>query len=156
MAGTRAVEAVCNAVVDVLRDATPKGLEIQVTSDLQQLLTQGVSLFVYRIVVDRTQRMPGGGLPLELHFLLTAWGRDAAAQNAVAGWMMRALEDTPLLGADRLGEDVFGPDEAVEVVAAELDTADLLRLWAPGTYRLSVPYLARGVRIDAPGLSGRA
>ena len=151
MAGTRAVEAVCNAVVDVLRDATPKGLEIQVTSDLQQPLTQGVSLFVYRILVDRTQRMPGGGLPLELHFLLTAWGRDAAAQNAVAGWMMRALEDTPLLTPDG-----FGPDERVEVVAGDLDTADLLRLWAPGTYRLSIPYMARGVRIDATGLSGRA
>jgi hypothetical protein len=155
MAGTHAVEAVCNAVVGVLRDATPKGLELKVSSDLQRPLTQGVSLFLYRILVDRAQRMPGGGLPLELHFLLTAWGRDAAAQNAVAGWMMRAMEDTPVLGADRLDQDVFGPDEAVEVVAGELSTADLLRLWEPGTYRLSVPYVARGVRIDA-GLGGRA
>jgi hypothetical protein len=107
LADVRAVEAVCNAVVDVLRDGydpaeLDQDLEFRVytASNFPQHMTAGVSLFLYRIFVDGTRRIPGGrhlvtggradtSLPLDLHFLLTTWGKDASTQHAIAGWMMR-------------------------------------------------------------------
>src|SRR5690606_41565578 len=48
---------------------------------------------------------------------------------------------------------VFLPDETVEVVPDELPNEDFFRIWETlgqnVTYRLSVPYVARNVRIEA-------
>jgi hypothetical protein len=173
MADIRAVEAVCNAVIDVLRDnydpaQLDQDLEFRVytASNFPQHMTAGVSLFLYRIFVDGTHRIPGGHwlpsgeradtqLPLDLHFLLTTWGKDASTQYAIAGWMMRALEDTPILPSGLLNRrtpGVFRDDEVVEIIAGEIATEDLMRLWeliGPGSYQLSVPYIARSVRIES-------
>lgn len=182
MADTRAVEAVCNTIVDMLRDSydpaqLDQDLEFRVytASNFAQHMTAGVSLFLYRIFIDGTHRTPGGRwtpdggradtqLPLDLHFLLTTWGKDASTQYAIAGWMMRTLEDTPILPSGLLNRRtpaVFHDDEAVEVVAGEIATEDLMRLWeliGPGSYQLSVPYVARNIRIEAerpdPGAGG--
>jgi Pvc16 N-terminal domain len=176
MATPRAIEASCNAVVDLLRDAYDpaqfdQDLEFQVytATNFPQHMAAGVSLFLYRIFIDGTHRIPGGRyrpeggrddaqLPLELHFLLTAWGRDASMQYGIAGWMMRVLEDTPTLPSGLLNRrlpGVFRDDEAVEIVAGEIATEDMMRLWeliGPSSYQLSVPYLARNLRIESETL----
>jgi hypothetical protein len=173
LADTRAIEAVCNSVVDVLRDSydpaqLDQDLEFRVysASNFRQHMTAGVSLFLYRIFIDGAHRNPGGRrladgsradaqLPLDLHFLLTTWGKDASTQYAIAGWMMRVLDDTPVLPAGLLNRRtpaIFHDDEAVEIVAGEIATEDLMRLWeliGPGSYQLSVPYVARNVRIES-------
>jgi hypothetical protein len=173
LADSRAIEAVCNAVVDVLRDSydpaqLDQDLEFRVytASNFPQHMTAGVSLFLYRIFIDGSNRIPGGRrlpgggradaqLPLDLHFLLTTWGKDASTQYSIAGWMMRALDDTPVLPAGLLNRrtpSVFRDDEAVEIVAGEIATEDLMRLWeliGPGSYQLSVPYVARNVWIES-------
>jgi hypothetical protein len=69
---------------------------------------------------------------------------------------MRTLEDTPILPAGLLNvvvPDVFRPDETVEISLTELTTEDMLRLWdmliQQDAYQLSVPYVARNVRIES-------
>lgn len=173
MATSRGIEALCQAVVELLRDNYEptdfnQDLEFRVLSDggFGQGLSAGVSLFLYRVLVNAADRTPPGRktdagdrlrsqLPLDLHFLLTAWGKDASLQQSIVGWMMRILEDHTVLAPgllNRRTDDVFRSDETVEIGVAELPTEDLLHLWellGTGTYHLSVPYVARNVRIES-------
>lgn len=176
MATPRAIEAVCDAVVELLRDnyppdlgAPPLQFKVFSHSDFASGLSAGVSLFLYRIYVDGTDRSPEGRveldgqrqfpqMPVQLHFLLTAWGTDASLQQYLAGWMMRTIEDYPVLPAGllnrRYDEDapVFWADETVELSNVGLDTEDLFALWdliGSNSYQLSVPYQARGIRIES-------
>jgi hypothetical protein len=126
----------------------------------------GISLFLYRVFVHGTHRTPPGRLdsqgrrmqaqlPLEMHFLLSVWAPQASLQHSIAGWMMRTLEDTPLLPSgvlNAVSSGVFRPDEVVEIVPGELSNEDLFRIWetiAADAYQLSVPYLSRVVRIES-------
>jgi hypothetical protein len=173
MAGVRAIATACESVVQLLRmsyrpEEFGHELEFRVylARNFAQPMAAGVSLLLYRIFATESHRMPAGRLgpdgrrqrhelPLDLHFLLTAWGPDASLQHAIAGFMMRALEDVPILPwtlLESVGPGVFRPDETVEVTLAQLSTEDLLRLWAdlvPNTYHISVPYVARMVRIES-------
>jgi len=95
---------------------------------------------------------------LDIHFLLTAWGKEASLQHTIAGWMMRILEDTPIFPAGLLNKrtaDVFHPDETVEVGLTQLTTEELFRIWeviGNNAYQISVPYVARFVRIESEHL----
>jgi hypothetical protein len=143
-------------------------LEFKVYSakDFTQPMDSGVSLYLYRVFVNGSHRAPKGRvesdgtrhrtkLPLDLHFLLTAWGRDASLQHAIAGWMMRMMEDTPVLPAGLLNtrvQDVFDPGETMELSLGELDTENLLRLWeilTQNLYHISIPYIARNIYIES-------
>lgn len=174
MATYRAVSSVCEALIDYLSHAyTPSQFDNQTltfrvysTQDFaNRPIASGVSLYLYRLQVHGTNRNPTGRLtpdgrrpyprlPLELHFLLTAWASDASLQNAIAGWMMRQVADIASMPAALLNQaqaGVFQADETVEIVPGELSTEDLVQLWdvvAPGEYQLSVPYVARVVEID--------
>lgn len=178
MADFRAVAAVGEAVVHLLRTSyrpqeidsqlpLDKELEFEVYSSRQfrTPMANGLSLFLYRVFPVGTSRTPPGRvnadgtrqqslLPLELHFLLTVWAGSASLQNALAGWSMRILEDTPILPAGVLNAVApggFRPDETVQLGLAELRTEDLLRIWdvlGVSTYQLSVPYYARVVNIE--------
>jgi len=173
MADFRAVSAVCEAVVGLLRSESAAAgfdheMQFRVLTARQlkeEPLNAGVSLFLYRVYIDGTHRLPAGRpgphgstgnhqLPLDLHFLLSFWGREASLQHRVAGWAMRVLEDYPLIPAgllNRVAADVFRPEESVEISPAELSTEDLLRLWenlAQNEYHLSVPYQARAVWVE--------
>jgi hypothetical protein len=126
----------------------------------------GVTLFLYSISQNPAARAappprPGGGRPdlpllqLDLRFLLTAWAKDASAQHEILGWMMRYMEDHPILPALALNQvtpAVFQPQETIEVVLDELSSLDLIRIWEKSLrspYQLSVAYLARSVAISA-------
>ncbi len=181
MADFRAISTVCEAVIHLLHTSDrPAGidseLEFKVFSarDFEHPMTAGVSLFLYRIFANGAHRTPAGRpgsdgrptqpqLPVDLHFLLTVWGREASLQHVLAGWMMRTLEDTPILSAGDLNAvapEVFRPDETVEISLTELTNEDLLRIWEVlglRVYQLSVPYVARVIALDslAPRYSGR-
>ena len=67
---------------------------------------------------------------------------------------MRILEATPILPASLLNgvrAGVFRDDETIEVVAGTITNEELMRIWDDlGTeYQLSVPYVARGVKIES-------
>lgn len=173
MATFRGVEGACHAVVELLRDNYDPSdfpghdLEFRVVpvTAFDTGLTAGVSVFLYRITLNGADRTPPGRrtedggrfrsqLPLDLHILLTAWGNDPSLEQAVAGWMMRVLEDHPILPAgllNRRTDGVFRADESTEISVGQLAMEDLLQLWEliGGTYRLSVPYEVRNVRIES-------
>lgn len=174
MATYKGVAAACDAVIQLLRssyrteDFGGHELEFKVyaAQDFTSPMLAGVSLFLYRIVQNGTHRTPPGPvgadgkrqrtlLPVELHFLLTAWGRQPSLQNSIAGWAMRVLEDTPILPSGLLNAtypNVYRPHETVEIVLGELSTEDLFRLWEQLSgqgYQLSVPYVARIIRIES-------
>jgi hypothetical protein len=174
MADFRAVMAVGEAVVNLLRssyrpDDFNTELEFRTFTARDfggNAVQNGVSFFLYRILPFGVHRTPAGRLdaqgrrmgtilPLELHFLLTVWAQDASLQHAIAGWTMRTLEDSPVFPAGVLGavaEGSFRADEVVEIGLAELSNEDLLRIWdvlGQNVYQLSIPYVARPVRIES-------
>ncbi len=171
MADFRAIAAVSEGVLQLLRSHYDPGqfnqeLEFKVYTarDFANPLSAGVSLFLYRVVPCGIHRTPPGPpaidgtvsetlLPLDLHFMLTVWGGEASLQHTIAGWMMRTMEDHPIFPAALLNAVVpasFEPDETAEICLAELTNEDLLRMWdtlVQNVYQLSVPYVARIIRI---------
>jgi hypothetical protein len=173
MASHVAIASTCEAVVRLLRsnfdpaDFNNATLDFQVyvADNFLQPMDQGVSVLLYRIYHNGNHRTPAGRvvggqrqrtkLPIDLHFLLTAWAKTASRQHEIAGWMMRVLEDNPTLPSALLNAyqpGVFYDDEAVEVTLAELTTEDLFHIWEVminHVYQLSVPYVARMVQIES-------
>jgi hypothetical protein len=174
MASTRGIAGACEAIVRLLRSrfdpqnfgGATLDFQVYVAEDFLRPMEEGVSLFLYRIYHNGTQRivsgrvLPDGSrqrskLPVDLHFLLTAWAKKASLQHEIAGWMMRVLEDTPmltpnLLNAYRAGE--FLPEEAVEVAPAQLSVEDMFHVWEVminHVYQLSVPYQARLLQLES-------
>jgi Pvc16 N-terminal domain len=173
MANYRAVAAACEAVVRLLQQSwRPElfdGAELQFrvfrTKSFSSPMDAGVSLFLYRVALNGLHRTPparpgpGGRprrpqLPLDLHFLLTPWAREASLEQEILGWMMRTIEDTPSLPAgllNALAPHVFEPEETVEIVVGQMSNEELFRIWdvLPNDFQVSVPYVARIVRIDS-------
>lgn len=174
MADFRALMSVSEAVMNLLRSSyDPEDfnneLEFKVFTSKDfttNTISNGASLFPYRVYVNGTRRSPAGridengrnlqsALPLDLHFLITVWGKDASLQNTLACWIMRALEDSPILPSGILNSStpgVFRPEETVQISIAELTTEDLFRIWdvlGVNVYQLSIPYVARVIDIDS-------
>jgi len=150
--------------VDLIEPMLNLQFEVYHGEDFKNHMTAGVSLFLYRVYIDAAQRspirrLPDGSarrtqLPLDLHFFLTVWAPRASLQQAILGWAMRTLEDRPILPASLLNgvsSGVFDDDETVEVVAGQLTNEELMRIWddLSTEYQLSVPYIARVVRINS-------
>jgi hypothetical protein len=136
------------------------------THDFAAPMETGVSLFLFRVMLNSAQRTPPAPplpdgtprrtlLPLDLHFLLTPWAKDASLEQEILGWLMRTLEDTPILPAGLLNSrapHIFDADETLEIIGGHLSNEELFRIWdvLPTNFQLSVPYLARVVRIESP------
>ncbi len=175
MATYRAISAVSDAITHLLQtqyspedfDGIPLQFKVYLARDFAFApMDYGVSVFLYRIYTNSSFRTPPGRLtpdghrqrpmlPIDLHFLLTAWAKDASLQHAIAGWMMRVLEDTPSFPPGLLNHrypNTFQPDERVELALTELSTEELFRIWeviVNNAYQISVPYVARNVRIES-------
>jgi hypothetical protein len=175
VAGHEAVISVCETVIGLL-DRTYKadgidpafvfGLNVPKSSSQSPPAQPTVFLSLYRITPNGNPRIPSGRLmkdgkrqkaqlPVDLHFLLTIWSENAHTQFSVAGWIMRVMEDNPILPASLLNRDginVFHSDETVEISLGELSIQDMAQLWESLTdnkYHLSIPYVARNVRIES-------
>ena len=172
MAGLFAVETTCEAIVRLFEAAyrpqdlppgQPLTFRVYAADDFRDPMPAGLSLFLYRVQVNDSQRRPlapgpdgspgGAQLPLDLHLLLVPWAGQASLQHALLGWAMRVLADHPQLPASVLNgvrPGVFADTETVELVPQTLSNEEMLRLWdqLAADFRLSVPYLARMVRLD--------
>lgn len=173
MADYRAIMGITEGVIQLLRTSYSSedfnnDLEFKVftSKDFANPIANGVSLFVYRIFPHRINRTPAPSLgvngrrlrsilPVEVHFLLTVWGKDASLQHSVAGWLMTLLEDSPTLPAglmNTVADGIFRPEESVDICLAELETEDLFRIWdvlGRDIYELSIPYVARVINLES-------
>jgi hypothetical protein len=119
-----------------------------------------VSIYLYRVSVDPHLRTAGRAptpemeplpLSLHLHLLLSLWSTNASSDHLVLAWLMRQLHLNPVLDSAALNSDAsWGADEVVHLIPSELTNEDMMRLWDALTpsYRLSLSYIARVVRID--------
>jgi hypothetical protein len=126
----------------------------------------GLSILLYRVDFNKTMRASWAAvaaedgrahLPVDLHYLLTAWGDNAEHEHRVIGRTMQILERPAGLGSAQLlpGGD-WAVDESVQLFLEDMPTEDLMRTFDSlrCDFRLSVPYLARIVVISTD--DGRA
>lgn len=169
MANHQAIGAVAEAVTRLLEQSWHPSLlvgiepqfEVYHGKDFSTPMTTGISVFVFQVGVDTVQRtLPPGlpnhkrPLPVKIALLLTAWAKDASTEHALLGWGMRAIADNPVLSSGFLNAaaaGVFRPDETVDLSAGELTNDEIFQLWQvlPSSLQLSVPYVARVVRIES-------
>ena len=173
MADFRAIEGVSRALVHLLRmsyrsDDFGNDLQFDVYTheNFRQPMAAGVSVFLYRVVVNGTHRIPAGRmesagrrkatmLPLDLHYMMTVWAQDASLQHRIVGWMLRTFEDVSILPhglLEAVAEGVFDSRETIELILGELSNEDLFRIWdtlGQSNYHLSIPYVARNVWIES-------
>ena len=130
------------------------------TSNSTIIRRPALSIFLYRVDFNKTMRAAWSGvtyhdglahLPLDLHFLLTPWAENAESEHAILGRAMQCLDSNPILSGPLLhpaGE--WAPNESVHLVMEEISTEAVMRTFdsLPSDYRISVPYIARVVRLD--------
>jgi hypothetical protein len=167
-----AIAATSEAVLGLLQSAAVGGEFDGVAfahyqaGDLASPMTEGVSLYLYRVTVSGNrnlppQRGPDGKryrppIPLDLHFLVTAWAETAIRQQRLLGFAIRTLEDTPILPAGVLNQhspepDTFRPNETVELVFETVTVQDFAYIWdvAQTKEQPSATYVARMVEIES-------
>jgi len=170
-----AIAATTRAILGLLEDAYPRDLfgklafEPIHTADFtgEKIIGDGFTLCLYRVGINSTLRAlpprvsPSGtryrpSLPLDLYYLLTPWAAQVETQQRLLGWGMRTIEDNSILPTGLLNkylreDDVFRPDEAVELVADPLALPDFINMWDKLRPRMqaSMTYAARMVLIDS-------
>lgn len=132
-------------------------------NDGSPLVPPAVSVFFYRVDVNRTMRAPWSAvghtegrahLPLDLHFLLTPWAENAEYELRLLGRAMQCLEVHPILAGPLLDPSgSWAPNDAIQICVAEITTEEVMRTFdsLPVDFKLSVPYLARVIRISEQG-----
>lgn len=176
MATYRAIAATGLALCGYLRNACPKAdfpkaeFELYQADNFDKHMPEGISLFLYRVAIDGNRRnlsptvRPDGKryrppLPLDLHYMVTAWAQTAEMQQRLLGWTMRELENLPSLPAALLNHygpeaDAFRPNESVELICDSISLQDMNNLWEgfktnKANQQLSVTYLARMLLIES-------
>ena len=174
MATSQAIAATGQAILGLMADACPKPefsaarFELYQVSNFQSPMEEGISLYLYRVAVNGARRNlpptvgPKGeryrpAIPLDLHYIASAWARTAVKQQRLLGWAIRLLEDVPILPAGLLNNyspepDIFKPAETVEVILESLNLQDWNNLWSAlktNPPPISVGYVARMVGIDS-------
>jgi uncharacterized protein DUF4255 len=133
------------------------------TKDLDSAIDgPALTIYLYRVEVNRVMRPAWaevayydgrGHLPLDLHFIVTAWANDPEDEYRILGRAMECLEATPILSGpmlDSLNSATWAPGESIQVLLDEVSPDTVMRLFdlLPSKYQLSVPYLARVMQID--------
>lgn len=168
MANFRAIHAVGESLRNYLRQTYPSDLptfDIQLISSGKlaetEELNNTLTLFLHRVTVNehlRNAKSANGfshkDLPLsvDLHYLMSVWSDSAASEQLVLGWAMEQLHLHPILNASSLLPGAqWGVEEAIQIVPVDLSNEDIMRIWdrLKPTYRLSIAYVARVVRIDS-------
>jgi hypothetical protein len=172
VASYQAIAAVSRAIRGLLDLACPRpefeGAQFKVyqANDFQSPMDEGVSLYLYRVSSSSRRNLPSRigpngetyrpPLPLDLYYMLTAWGRTFEKQQGLLGFCIRELGNVPILPSGLLNHfgperDVFREDEAVELVFEPLSLQDFSNIWEPLKPNLqpSATYVARMVSIES-------
>lgn len=177
MAHTNAIAVSSRAILGLLEDAVPRDVfpnarfQLIQGADLEAAprpVNEGVTLYLYRVsfstvrrnlpprtdILGRRFRAP---IPLDLHYLVTAWSSDAQQQQRLLGWAIRTLCDTPVIPAGYLnrfapgGTDVFPGSEAIELIGDQISLQDLDNVWdvARNRQQPSAAFLVRQLALDS-------
>lgn len=172
MANLRAIYAVGSSLASFLQNSYPAELSAthpcqfklvssgEMSGPDEQSFDKMLSIYLHRITVNEHYRNatkpqePNGKKPVigvDLHYLLTYWGRSAEDEQLVMAWTMRQLQMNPILDRSLLSSSAdWAPDETIQLTASNLSIEDIMRVWdamAP-KYRLSIAYTARTVRLE--------
>jgi hypothetical protein len=169
----QAIAATGQAILGLLAEACPRTefasarFELYQLGDFQSQLDEGITLYLYRVSVNGSRRnmapvvAPNGKrfrppIPLDLHYMMSAWAKTAVKQQRLLGWAIRALADKPILEASVLNHygpenDIFKPAETIELILDQLTLQDLNNLWSTTKFTppLSVSYVVRMVAIES-------
>ena len=173
MATHQAIAAVSLALKGLLDRGLPKEefpdakVELLRPADFAGGMAEGISLLLFLVGIDGPQRhlpspIAADGmrfrppLPIDLHYLLSAWADDADIQQSLLAWAMRLMEDTPQLAGNLINpfmpaKPVFRADESVELICDPLPQEAWLALFdrfAPAL-SASLTYVVRMVHIDS-------
>ena len=173
MATSQAIAATGQAIIALLANACPKPefaaarFELYQLIDFQTPMEEGVSLYLYRVAASGSRRNlpptvgPNGErfrppIPLDLHYIASAWAKTAVKQQRLLGWLIRLLEDVTILPVGLLNNtgpeaQIFKPNETVEVIMDQITLQDWNNLWSTTKANppLSIGYVARMVVIDS-------
>jgi hypothetical protein len=166
MANIHAIHSIGHSLVTYLRNSYPEPLRTDQPCDFQLVssgemaaseMPAGVTVFLYRVTVNEFLRNSGSQGPripaplsLDLHYLLSVWSDSALMEQTVLAWAMYQLHSHPVLDVSALSpEGGWTTGDYVQLIPAELSTEDIMRIWDAlhPSYRLSVSYIARAVRI---------
>ena len=174
MASPNAIAAVGQAILTLIAGRVPHDefassrFELYQAKDFQAPIEEGISLYLYRVspageIRNYPPRIAPDGrryrqvLPINLHYLLSSWAREAAKQQRLLGWAMRIIEDTPILPAGLLNNggpepDTFRANETVDLTMETISIYDMGAIWdvAKPNTQPSVCYVARMICVDSP------
>jgi hypothetical protein len=173
MATANAIAATGQAILGLIAAGVPKDeflnakFELYQAKDFQTPMQEGVSLYLYRItpageIRNYPPRVAPDGrkykqlLPINLHYILSAWAQEAAKQQRLLGWAMRILEDTPVLPSGVLNQsgpetDTFRPNEIVDLIMETISIYYMGAIWdvSKPNVQPSVGYIARMVGLES-------
>lgn len=142
--------------------SSPTGVTLVKADDLTDVSKPSLTIYLYQIALNRTMRPAWaavghhdglGHLPLDLHFLITAWAANPEDEYRILGHAMATLEATPILTGPllhSLNAATWNAGESIQFLVDEVPSESVLRifdLW-PAKHKLSVTYLARVMRLD--------
>jgi Pvc16 N-terminal domain len=176
VAGYRALAAVGRSIVDLLNrrfaETLPAGPRpaavLAGTVDFDQVNSSptaviqypAVSVYCYRVCVDRETR-PGWSavasvdgiprIPLRMHLMIAAWDTVVESEMEWLGLAAQVIEGEGILTGPLLhptGD--WEPGDAVQIVPDDIALESMSEAFQALTtdYRLSMPYIARVIRID--------
>jgi hypothetical protein len=157
----------CFAADQPLGNAYPTKAVLVRSADFDQtggvgdaIPTRALSIFLYRVDVNKVMRSAWAAvgsfdgqahLPIDLHYLLTPWADNAEHEQQILGKAMQCLDSRPSLSGPLLYPTAeWSANEALHVYVEELGLDTIMRTFDSLEigFKISVPYLARIVRLD--------
>jgi hypothetical protein len=167
-AAGRTIERVLDAGFDQLepvdgsstRAVLVRSDEFDLSLATTPIVFPALSIFLYRVEVNQTMRAVWAAstladgrsrLPLDLHFLLTPWADNAEWEYQILGRTMQILDELPILSGPLLYPSPAWEDhETLQVLVDDATLDEIARTWdsLDADFRLSVPYVARVMRLE--------
>ena len=139
-ADSRVIQLACRGLMDYLEDSyrssgAGSSAVTWTVANAQELGSDGdrrVTLFLHR-----TTRLAE---ILELHIILSFWDASASGEQLLAGWVMRALERTPIIPNDFVSYSGT-PLWEVKIRRSDEDAREVWRMITDQHLRLSLSYI---------------
>jgi len=131
------------------------------------LIRPTISILLYRVDFNKTTRASWSAigsvdgkahLPVDLHYLFTAFADNADHEHRLIGRALQILEELGSLSGPLLHPDGdWSANEAVQLYLEDIPTDDLMRTFESlvCNFRLSIPYIARIVVVSTPAGSAQ-